>query len=260
MEVLKESNLTERKFVAADLEKCTGCGVCEMVCALKREGVYNPQRSRIKILRLHQIVNMSAACRFCEDSPCVAACPLDALTQSETGVIMVDEDKCDGCGWCIKACPYGAIVMNPEKGTVMICDLCGGEPQCVEWCPEEALALVTQKEFDENLRKATATKLINGTLMLSESKSDEFKQTENQTNLKESENLQKVEETKAKREALDLLLAAFSEPYPIDILVYGMYVKKYLAFMVPGASKEKIEKTLSWLSDAINLVEKSGRK
>jgi len=30
--------------------------------------------------------------------------------------------------------------------------------------------------------------------------------------------------------------------------------------MVPGASKEKIEKTLSWLSDAINLVEKSGRK
>jgi hypothetical protein len=138
----------------------------------------------------------------------------------------------------------------------------------VEWCPEEALALVTQKEFDENLRKATATKLINETLRLAESNSNEFEQPEtkqmkDQINMKESENiglLQKIEKTKAKRESLDLLLEAFSEPNPIDILVYGMYVKKYLAFMVPAASQEKIEKTLSWLKDAINLVEKSGRR
>jgi carbon-monoxide dehydrogenase iron sulfur subunit len=265
MQVLTESEVTERKFVAADLEKCTGCGVCELVCALKREKVYNPQRSRIKILRLHQLINMSTACRLCENPPCVTACPLDCLTQSETGVIIVDEDKCDCCGWCIKACPYGAIVMNPEKETVMICDLCDGEPQCVEWCPEEALDLVTQKEFDKNIRKATANKLINETLRLSESKGDalENKRTENQINLKESENtsfLQKVEEAKAKKESLNLLLEAFSEPNPIDILIYGMYVKKHLAFIVPGASKEKIENTLEWLSDAIKLVEKSGRR
>lgn len=269
MQVLKESKVTERKFIAADLEKCTGCGVCELVCALKRENVYNPQRSRIKILRLYRLVNMSTVCKLCENPPCVTACPLDCLTQSEkTGVIMVDEDKCDCCGWCIKACPYGAIVLNPEKETVMICDLCDGEPQCVEWCPEEALNLVSQKEFDENVRKATANKLINETLRLSESNSNELeqienKQTKNQINRKESENtsfLQKLEETKAKRESLNLLLEAFSEQNPIDILIYGMYVKKHLAFIVPAASKEKIEKTLKWLSDAIKLVEKSGRR
>jgi carbon-monoxide dehydrogenase iron sulfur subunit len=265
MQVLTESEVTERKFVAADLEKCTGCGVCELVCALKREKVYNPQRSRIKVLRLDQILNMPVACRLCENPPCVAACPLDCLTQSESGVIIVDENKCDGCGWCIKACPYGAVVFNSEKKTAMICDLCDGDPQCVEWCPEEALDLVTQKEFDQNLRETTANKLIKETLRLSESKEYELKkkQTKNQTSLKESENtsiLQKVEETKAKRESLTLLLEALSEQNPIDILIYGMYVKKNLAFIVPGASREKIENTLEWLSDAIKLVEKSGRR
>jgi carbon-monoxide dehydrogenase iron sulfur subunit len=265
MQVLTESEVTERKFVAADLEKCTGCGVCELVCALKREKVYDPQRSRIKILRLYRLVNMSTVCRLCENPPCVTACTLDCLTQSETGIIMVNEDKCNCCGWCIKACPYGAVVLNSEKETVMICDLCDGEPQCVEWCPEEALNLVTQKEFDENVREATANKLINETLRLSESSGDELenKQTKNLMNQKESENtgfLQKVEDIKAKRESLNLLLEAFSEQHPIDILIYGMYVKKHLAFIVPGASKEKIEKTLEWLSDAINLVEKSGRR
>lgn len=265
MQTLKQSKVNERKFVAANLEKCTGCGVCELVCALKREKVYDPQRSRIKVLRLDQILNMPVACRLCENPPCVAACPLDCLTQSEeTGVIMVDDDKCDGCGWCIKACPYGAVIFSPEKETVMICDLCDGDPQCVEWCPEEALDLVTQEDFDQNLRETTANKLIKETLRLPESEYELGKeQTNTQARLKGSEYtsvLQKFEKSKAKRESLNLLLEAFSEQNPIDILIYGMYVKKHLAFIVPGASREKLENTLEWLSDAIKLVEKSGRR
>jgi Fe-S-cluster-containing dehydrogenase component len=265
MQVLTESEVNERKFVAADLEKCTGCGVCEFVCALKREDVYNPQRSRIKVLRLNQILNMPVACRLCENPPCVAACPLDCLTQSESGVIMVDEEKCDGCGWCIKACPYGAVVFNPEKETAMMCDLCDGDPQCVEWCPEEALDLVTEKEFNQNLRETTTNKLLKETLRMPESKEYEVKkkQIKNQTSLKESKGtnvLQKVEESEAKRKSLNLLIEALSEQNPIDVLIYGMYVKKHLSFIVPGASREKIENTVEWLSDAIKLVEKSGRK
>ena len=72
--------------------------------------------------------------------------------------------------------------------------------------------------------------------------------------------LQQVGESKTKKEILNLLVEALSEADPREILVYGMYVKKNLAPIVPAEHKEKIEKTLEWLSDAIRLVEKSGRK
>jgi carbon-monoxide dehydrogenase iron sulfur subunit len=259
MQVLNKSQVTEKKFVAADLEKCTGCGVCELVCALKREKVYNPQLSRIKILRLYRLVNISIACKLCENAPCVTACPLDCLVQSEkTGVILVNEEKCDCCGWCMEACPYGAIVLNPEKETVMMCDLCGGEPQCVEWCPEKALELVTQKEFDANLRNATANRLIDETWS-AETIGNEV-ETEQAKEREVAGFLRELSENEEKRESLNLLVEAFSEPKPLDVLIYGMYVKKHLAFMVPGASVEKIGKTLKWLGDAIKLVENSGKR
>jgi carbon-monoxide dehydrogenase iron sulfur subunit len=158
---VSEQTANERKYVVADIEKCTGCGACELVCALEKEKLFDPRCSRIKILRLHQIVNIPVTCRLCKDAPCVIACSRDALKQSEeTGVIMVDDDKCDNCGWCIETCPYGAIMLHPEKKVVMMCDLCGGRPQCVEWCPEGALELLTQEELDKKVRKVAVNKLI----------------------------------------------------------------------------------------------------
>jgi Fe-S-cluster-containing hydrogenase component 2 len=159
--VMTDQAAKERRFVGADFDKCTGCRVCELVCALENEKVFDPKLSRIKVLSLHELVNMPTVCRFCEDALCVSACPRDALRQSEeTGVIMVDDAKCDLCGWCLESCKYGAIIVNEDKKTVMICNLCEGAPQCVEWCPEGALSLMTQEEFDQKARKATVNKLI----------------------------------------------------------------------------------------------------
>jgi len=101
---------------------------------------------------------------MCEDSPCVTACPHKALTQSaENGVIIVNDNMCDGCGWCVKACEFGAIALDP-KPTVRICDLCSDReegPMCIEWCPEDALELTTadllaQKARIEAVRKMEA--------------------------------------------------------------------------------------------------------
>jgi Fe-S-cluster-containing hydrogenase component 2 len=73
---------------------------------------------------------------------------------------MVDDAKCDLCGWCLESCEHGAIFLNKDKKTVMICNLCEGTPQCIEWCPESGLSLMTQKEFDKKARKAAVSKLI----------------------------------------------------------------------------------------------------
>lgn len=150
-----------REFVSADPDKCVGCGVCEYICAFEKEKAFNPLKSRIRTVRLHPLINLAVTCRLCEDAPCVAACPRDALEQSEeTGIILVDEEKCNGCGWCIEACDYGAITLHPEKRVVVVCDLCDGKPKCVEWCPEEALDFVTRDILAQKARRAVVKKLF----------------------------------------------------------------------------------------------------
>jgi Fe-S-cluster-containing hydrogenase component 2 len=150
-----------RKFVSADPDKCVGCCVCEYACSFEKEKKFNPLKSRIRVVRLDSIINMSIACRLCEDAPCVAACPRDALMQSEeTGTVKVDENKCNGCGWCIEACDYGAIMLHPDKKVVFVCDLCDGKPKCVEWCPEEALDFVTKDVLSQKARLTAVKRLF----------------------------------------------------------------------------------------------------
>ena len=65
-----------------------------------------------------------------------------ALSQSaEKGLIIVDQEKCTGCGWCVEACAYGAMKLDVNKVISFTCDLCDGErePLCMKWCPTEAL-------------------------------------------------------------------------------------------------------------------------
>ena len=130
------------QFVDCDPKKCVGCVICEYACSLEKERIFNPVKSRIRAIRLDSLSNAAIACKNCKEAPCVAACPEKALLQSiETGVLTVDEDKCNGCGWCIEACEYGAITLHPNRKKVIVCDQCNGEPECVKFCPEGALSL-----------------------------------------------------------------------------------------------------------------------
>jgi len=148
-----------RRFVAVDPSKCIGCSLCEFVCMLEKgEPFLSPIRSRIHVIRILPCFNIAIACRLCENAPCVTACPRNALIQKESGLISVDEEKCNGCGWCVMACPYGAITVHPDKSSVLICDLCNGEPKCVEFCPAEALTLASESEA-EKLWKASIEQL-----------------------------------------------------------------------------------------------------
>jgi Fe-S-cluster-containing hydrogenase component 2 len=156
----------DRKFVSADPEKCIGCLVCEYACSMVKEKTYNPTKSRIRAIRMGPLVNLAITCRHCEDPPCVAACPKEALSQEEgTGIIMVDEKRCSGCSWCIEACDYGAMMMHPEKKVVCTCETCKdiGEPQCVKWCPEEALDFVTADVLAQKSRQTAVKKLLEAT-------------------------------------------------------------------------------------------------
>ena len=156
--------MVKHEFVTVVPDKCVGCRICEYVCSLEKDKVFNPTRSRIRVVRIYPTTNASLTCRLCEDAPCVIACPRKALTQSEeTGVILVEDDLCNGCGWCFEACDFGAITLDPEKKVVRICDLCierEDGPICVEWCPEEALELTTKDILSQKARIDSIQRLI----------------------------------------------------------------------------------------------------
>lgn len=154
----------KQKFIDCDSKLCDGCQICEYACAAEKEGFFITQLSRIKNVRIEPIWMVSIACRACAEPACVKVCPrAGALTQVEkNGLVRVDNEKCDGCGWCIPACPFGAITMNPNTKRVVICDLCDGlpSPKCVEYCPKMALSVSTPETIAQKKRTRAARALL----------------------------------------------------------------------------------------------------
>lgn len=81
-------------------------------------------------------------CNHCSRPACVEACPTGALTKrSEDGIVVRDEDRCQGNRECSRACPYKKIYFNYERQISQQCMMClpriedGVAPACVRQCP-----------------------------------------------------------------------------------------------------------------------------
>ncbi|MCW4021611.1 MAG: hypothetical protein NWF02_00405 [Candidatus Bathyarchaeota archaeon] len=73
-----------------------------------------------------------------------------------------------------------------------------------------------------------------------------------ETNAETEDILKNIKNSETKQQILNLLLEALSETDPREILVYGMYVKKYFSPIIGGKQKDNIEKTLELLVEALN--------
>ncbi len=62
-------------------------------------------------------------------------------------IIVIDEEKCDGCGNCVPACVEGALQVIDGKARLMKESYCDGLGACLGDCPQGALT-VTQLEVD----------------------------------------------------------------------------------------------------------------
>jgi len=136
--------------------RCTGCNRCSYVCSAIKEGMFILSKARIKINNFpHEGYSVPSICFQCPSADCMKACPEDAIIKNEIGVIVIDINKCTGCGECIDACPYG-MMEQYESGMPYKCDLCGGSPACVAECNFDALVF---KESDKILRKLRGTQM-----------------------------------------------------------------------------------------------------
>lgn len=73
------------KVLMANVDQCTGCKICELVCSMNREGEYRPSQSYIRILRNKDLdVNLPALAlqclqRFPDCTKCAEFCPTKCL-------------------------------------------------------------------------------------------------------------------------------------------------------------------------------------
>lgn len=149
------------KVILVEQDKCTGCRLCEMVCSVKHEGVSNPSRARIHLVRwFMEGFDMPMICQQCLEAPCIAVCPKDALSRDgELGRVTLDYDLCIGCKMCVTACPFGGMGIDTVTNRVIKCDLCDGDPQCVRFCFPGALQYVDANTVNLRKKRDAATKL-----------------------------------------------------------------------------------------------------
>ncbi|MFC2092142.1 4Fe-4S dicluster domain-containing protein [Elusimicrobiota bacterium] len=97
LKIYRESGIN---MLAIDLDKCYG----NKKILKSLPGLYNLIEKGIRVV----------VCRHCENPPCVAACPVEALEKGEgdPGDIKRYDMKCVSCKQCATACPVGA---NPSE-------------------------------------------------------------------------------------------------------------------------------------------------
>ena len=123
-------------------EKCNNCGDCEPACVESKSTLTSQGLSCIRILKDadEEEFFFPIACKQCENPPCLATCPKEAIYRdNDIDRVLIDRQKCVGCGMCVSACPFGAMKLDKLKAKSYKCDLCDGDPACVKVCEPGAL-------------------------------------------------------------------------------------------------------------------------
>jgi len=160
------------KVFCVDVAKCNGCYNCQLACKDEHAGndwtpYAKPQPDigqfwvklienvggTIPKVKIHYIPYM---CNHCEKAACMEACKAGAYYRRDDGFVMLDPEKCKGCGLCLKACPYEAIFKNDE---LKICQKCTGcshlldndykLPRCVEACQTDAMVFGEEADLQD---------------------------------------------------------------------------------------------------------------
>ena len=161
------------KFIAIEPDSCIGCGTCLAACSQGHRLAGLQAEPRLAMTSTYE-VTAAVTCHHCEGAPCMAVCPVGAITRTDEGVVTVNEQTCVGCKLCACVCPFGAIhpagtsiagvagisfdTPTFPKGTSPLlaweigvytaavkCDMCAydpsGEPHCVKACLTGALSV-----------------------------------------------------------------------------------------------------------------------
>lgn len=110
-----------------DLDRCTGCGACEVACKSENNiATVSPEqadmgRTTAWMKVITQVEGdfpdttmrfLPRPCMHCDNPPCVKVCPVAATYINEEGIVGQIYARCIGCRYCANACPYTVKYFN----------------------------------------------------------------------------------------------------------------------------------------------------
>jgi formate dehydrogenase iron-sulfur subunit len=160
------------KFV--DVTKCDGCRACMVACKNWNDLPAEPQdflgsaqshaKTTADTWNVLQYIEHEdskgnldylfrhSACFHCTDAACEKVCPENAISYTDFGTVVIDHEKCVGCGYCVNNCPFEVISLkeyvdkNGDKyKKANKCTMCtdrleeGLQPACVTTCHTGAM-------------------------------------------------------------------------------------------------------------------------
>ncbi len=153
---------------------CIGCKVCELSCKDKKSLPMGIRLRRVREYGGGEWIEkdgymvpdnvftyfVSLSCMHCAKPACLDACPAEAIYKGkDTGIVLIDKERCIGCGSCVDVCPYGAPSLNEQEGKSYKCDMCvdllqeGKNPVCVDGCLQRVLKVGTMDELRKQYGK-----------------------------------------------------------------------------------------------------------
>ena len=109
-----------RYGMVIDLKLCIGCNACTMACKAEhgtQPGVFRESPGEGGKYPKPTRLFMPVLCYHCSDPLCVAVCPTGASHVSEEGLVLIDYDKCAGCG---PASPTAPTLRAPTSPSAVI--------------------------------------------------------------------------------------------------------------------------------------------
>ena len=133
------------KDIKVDVDKCTGCRSCELVCAAfharPKYSSMNPARSRIRVY-VDEINDVYLPLRggSCAQAECAGR-----------NQYTIDGKHYSECSFCRAACPSRDWFKEPDTGLPLACDMCEDtpplpEPMCFQACKFGALIYEERQE------------------------------------------------------------------------------------------------------------------
>jgi Fe-S-cluster-containing hydrogenase component 2 len=123
---------------------------------------------------IRELATFRFTCRKCEDAPCLAVCPADALEKDKDGIIQRYTNLCVSCKSCVMICPFGTMMTDffeHHRNKDLLYDL-KDEKEVAEFvkaCPEGTVTIAEGDEAPEkNIFRLNDNVLIKDYLYITE--------------------------------------------------------------------------------------------